>query len=420
MLVLALFLGTVIGIYPAIITGNVSVIRIIKGTNLPIGKSGFQNILVFIQLVISIGFIVSTFIFNKQLYFIRHKNLGFDKDKILNFNLYANGSMSKEDYNYFMEKSNVLKNTLLKYNSIKYASINSFLPSELNRNHSISFPGQSKDQEMGVFVISGDKDFTTTFNIQIISGEDRIRNFRFNGTFGYILNESAVEALGWQDPLDKQFSIFGPESPGRIIGVCKDFNYRSLHYKIGPCVIIIGEGGSQISLKIEGIKINETIANVGEKYKELFPESPFDYYFFDQDFNKMYKSEIKITGTSGAVTVFSLVIAGLGLFGLASFSTVQRTKEIGIRKVFGSSDFSIIWIFLKEIFWLVIFALIITTPLTIFILNNWLKNYAYKTTISWWIFPCVGLATLILSWLTIIYQAIKAGRKNPVDILRFE
>ena len=416
----SLILGLIIGIYPAIISENVPVLKIMNGSGISLRRSGLRNILVFVQLAISIGFIICTLLFNKQMHFIRNTDLGFNKDRIMNVRFYPSNIKSMEDIVRYRQSCIQFKDEALKYDKVLSASINAFQPATLNRNHVIDYPGRNKDDQLSMFVIAADKDFAKTFNIKILAGEDKIMNFVMSGTEGYILNESAVKALGWQEPLDRSFTIYHNGRYGRIIGVCSDFNYRSLHHAIGPCVIVLGEPGMTISLKLSGDGMPQTIEWIRKKYKSMFREVPFDYSFFEQDFDKMYKSEIKIAGTTEIVSILSMIIACLGLYGLTSFFTIQRKKEIGVRKVFGSSEFRIVWLFLREIGALVMIALIIMSPVSVYLLRSWLSNYAYKTAISWWIFPLVGLIVLAVSWLSIIYQAFMAARKNPVETLRYQ
>ncbi|MBS0000080.1 MAG: ABC transporter permease, partial [Cyclobacteriaceae bacterium] len=275
----AVFLGLVIGIYPAVYTSSASVSRILQGTSQQGKKSWFKNSLVVFQFIFSVIFIVSAIILNKQLHFIRHQQLGFDREHVFNISFFPVGIKSPEDLENYRIKTELFRNSLQDHSAIRAISINNFRPSTLNRNHGMNYENQPEDQVKSVFVISGDKDFADTYQIEILSGHEKIDNFEFNGTYGYILNESAVEAIGWDQPIDKFFSIFGEGTPGKVLGVCRDFHYRSFHHEIGPCVILLGEPGTQISLRTDGNHIENFIKFARQEYAGIFPGTPFEYFF---------------------------------------------------------------------------------------------------------------------------------------------
>jgi putative ABC transport system permease protein len=416
----AIILGLVIGIYPAVFTSSTSVSRILQGFGPRGKKSWFRNSLVVFQFIISVIFIFSAIILNKQLHFIRHQHLGFDREHVLNISFFPIGIKSRDDLEVYRSHTGQFKNSLENHTAIKASSINNFVPSTLNRNHGISFEGQLEDQFMSAFVISGDADFMDTYQIELISSAEKIDNFEYTGTYGYVLNESAAKAIGWEQPLDKFFSIFGPETPGRVIGVCRDFHYRSFHHQIGPCVILMGEPGRQISVRLSGDQVDNYLDYAKKEYEGIFPGSPFEYFFVDDDFDKLYKSEIRTIGAITIFTMISIIVACLGLYGLASYYTVQRTKEIGIRKVMGAAKHQIILLFFRQISLRVLIAILIGIPVSLLLANNWLKNFAYKTDINWWLIPLCGSLILIIAWLTIGYQTIKAAGKNPANTLRYE
>lgn len=419
MLIIAIIIGFLIGIYPALFTSSVPVSRVLKGIRQSGRKSWFRNTLVVFQFTISIFFILFAFILNKQLHYIRNKDLGFDRDHILSIRFFPVDIKTREDGELYRNKTIHFKNICSNYTTVSAASVNNFTPSTLNRNHGVTFEGQRDDQHFSVFVISGDKDFIRTYGIEMISSSDKIDHFEFNSTYGYILNESAVKAIGWDQAMDNFFSIFGPDKPGKVIGVCKDFHYRSFHHKIGPSVIILGEPGLQVSFRING-NPEAFISYAKKEYKQIFPDLPFEYIFFDQDFDKLYKSDFRTIRAISLFTIIAIVIACLGLYGLASFYTVQRTKEIGIRKVMGAAKRQIIIQFFREISFRIFIAILIATPIALILARNWLSNFVYKTQINWWILPLTWLGSIILAWFTISYQTLRAAGKNPVEILRYE
>jgi putative ABC transport system permease protein len=416
----AVILGLVIGIYPAVFTSSASVSRIFQGTSIKGKKSWFRNSLVVFQFIISVIFILSAIILNKQLHFIRHQHLGFDREHVLNISFFPVGIKSNDDLEKYRSRTEQYKNSLENHTALQISSINNFVPSTLNRNHGIFYEGQEEGQSMSVFVISGDHGFVDTYQIELITSRDYLDNFKYSGTYGYILNESAANALGWDHSLDKFFSVFGPDTPGRVIGVCRDFHYRSFHHEIGPCVIVLGEPGRQISVRLSGEQADSFINYAKKEYAGIFPDSPFEYFFVNDDFDKLYKSEIRTIGAITIFTAISIVIACLGLYGLASYYAVQRTREIGIRKVLGAARHQIILLFFREISLLLLIALVIGVPLSMILAIQWLNNFAYKTTLNWWIIPLTMLILLAISWFSIGYQTLKASGKNPVNVLRHE
>ncbi len=185
-------------------------------------------------------------------------------------------------------------------------------------------------------------------------------------------------------------------------------------------MIILGEPGSQVSFRLTGDQTDDLIDYARKEYARIFPDTPFEYFFVDDDFDQLYKSEIRTIGAITVFTLISMIIACLGLYGLASYYTVQRTKEIGIRKVMGAERYQIILMFFKEISLLILFAIVIGVPVSLILANNWLRNFAYKTEINWWVIPVAVFSILVISWITIGYQTLRATGKNPVNTLRYE
>jgi len=416
-----IFLTTIAsGIYPAIILSNYSAVSIVKGIFQGRRKATFRNILVILQFVISISFIIGTLTFTKQLYYIRNKNLGFSKDQVLNIRIFTNEIKDKNEIEAFYSKIDALKYELSSLQNVLISSNNNFNPANMNRRHGILWEGKKDDEQLSMFILSGDKYMIPMLGLELIEGEEKVKNFERKETDAYILNQSAMEALNWESYDGKFFSIFGEGRSGEVIGICKNFHYRSLHHVIGPCVIILSEYGSQISLKLQSSNYAENIDAVKRIYSKVFPNSPFEYYFLDQQFDKLYKSEIRMSRLVSYLTIVSIIIACLGIFGLSSYMTIQRTKEIGIRKVMGSSASKIIYMLTSDVVRWVIVSFIISVPLTYYFLKQWLENFAYKTPLSWWIFMLGAITVSLIALLTVIYQAVKAALKNPTEALRYE
>ena len=417
---LVLFISIASGIYPAIILSKFSPVSVVKGTFSGRKKATFRNILVVIQFVISISFIIGTFIFTKQLNFIRNKNLGYNKEQILNIRIFTNDIKSKEDIASFYLKIDALKYELGILSEVLISSNNHFNPTTMSRRHGLTWEGKKDDEYLSAFIITGDKEMISMLELELLEGEEQVRDFEKRGTDAYVINEAAMDRLNWDSFDGKFFSIFGKDRPGEVIGVCKNFNFRSLHHEIGPCVIILSEYGTQISLKVQSNDYVNTITDVKKIYGQIFPNSPFEYYFLDQEFDKLYKTEIRTSSAVSYLTLISIIIACMGIFGLSSYIAIQRTKEIGIRKVMGSSVGQIIYMLTSNVVRWVLVSFIIAAPLTYYFLNQWLENFSYKTDLSWWVFVGGAVAVMLIALLTVIFQSVRAAMKNPTEALRNE
>ncbi len=424
--VLTFFFGLVIiislasGIYPAILLSRYSPENVIKGIFGGRKKAIFRNILVTIQFVISVSFIIGTLIFARQMNFIRTKNLGYNKEQVLNIRIFTNEIKDKGELETFFSKIDALKNELGNLSAVKFSSNNSFNPVTMNRRHGVSWEGMMDDDELSMFVLSGDENMIPLLEMKLIDGEDKVSDFEKTSIDAYIVNEAAMKALNWDSYEGKFFSIFGKDSPGEVIGICNDFHYRSLHHEIGPTVIILSEHGQQVSLKIQSNDLRGTIEATHQIYKEIFPKSPFEYYFLDQEFDKLYNSEIRMARAVSYLTIISIIIACMGIFGLSSYMAIQRTKEIGIRKVMGSTVGQIIYILTYEVIKWVALAFVIAAPLTYYFISKWLDNFSYKTSLPLWIFVLGAVIVILIALVTVMFQSVRAALKNPTEALRYE
>jgi putative ABC transport system permease protein len=255
----------------------------------------------------------------------------------------------------------------------------------------------------------------------MIEGKDFVKKFKSDDGYAYVLNESAVKHIGWKTALGKAFSIYGQERRRYIVGVTEDFHFRSLHHSIDPCAMIVNEEyGRQLSLRINTPDLKATINALRNKWKELVPYLEFDYYFLEDNYNKLYRSEIKSGQLIIYFTLLCIFIACLGLFGLASFLARQKTKEIGIRKVFGASVSTITLDLTGKFIRLVIVANLLSWPIAYFVLNNWLQNFTYRIDINILAFLLAAFLSFMISLFTVSYQSIKAAMANPIDSLRYE
>jgi hypothetical protein len=262
-------------------------------------------------------------------------------------------------------------------------------------------------------------DFVKTMKIEIIQGRDFSKDYGTDSV-GYLINESALQKIGYKDPIGKRLTFWGTK--GTIVGVIKDFHFQSMRKRIEPLILRLKdrEDWGTALIKTEAGKTKNALAGLELLCKELNPKFPFTYYFADEEFNKIYKSEQVIDKLSNYFAFLAIFISCLGLLGLAMFTAEQRTKEIGIRKVLGASVSGLFALLSKEFLQLVTIALLIASPLAWWAMNKWLQDYNYRTDISWWVFVAAGLLALMIALITVSFQAMKAALMNPVKSLRAE
>jgi putative ABC transport system permease protein len=266
--------------------------------------------------------------------------------------------------------------------------------------------------------IAVDHDFLETFQIELKQGRNFLESSPFNIRGGYILNEAAVEEIGWENPIGKQFRIIGD---GTVVGIVKDFHFTSLHKKIVPMAMFMYPSSFEyFAVRIRPENVEDTLNFLRAKWIELTSSQYFQYSFLDEDYDNLYRAEMRLSRILGTVTFLSIFIACLGLFGLASFIVERRTKEIGIRKVLGAPLSKITLLLTKEFALWVIAANLIAWPAAYYFMQKWLQNFAYRIPISLWMFLFSGILALMIALLTVSYQAVKAALADPVETLRYE
>ena len=406
-----LFIGILSGIYPALLISNYEPALILKGALSNKKKSLLRNILVVIQFSIAVFFIIGSFISLKQLDLLKNKNLGIDKELIINVPLPSK---------YLQSKSKEIKSEFLKYSNILKASVNTFQMGNVNWHQSIYWDGQTDKEKTSMYLIAVDKDFFETYNISFIEGKEAAYNFTSDSTYGFVLNQSALKEVGWKNAAGKRLGFFPDLSKETALGVVSDFNFRSLRHKIEPCVMFVYNTGNQISVKITNHNIPATLKYLKAVFERFAPGVPFEYSFVDDTYYQLYNTERISSNAVLFFAVLSILIASMGLFGLVSFMVVQRTKEIGIRKVLGASVSQSIHLLLKEFVALVLLANIIIWPIAYYFMNKWLQDFAYRIDIGWWVFVLSGIIALVITLATVSFQAVKAATANPVEALRYE
>ena len=413
LIALTLFTGMIAGSYPALYLSSFRPIVVLKGFTSK-GKSGamFRKVLVVFQFSLSIILIIGTIIIFKQLSFIQDRDIGLQNDNVIFIRM-------KGEVN---EKFEVLKPILLTNPKIEYVSRTSSLPFMVNSNTgSIDWDGKAEEEDILISYSSVDYDFEKTMGMNMAEGRYFSEEYGTDSS-AVVINENAAKVLGLENPVGSWLSWGGGEdSRFTIIGVVKDYNFEHMSEEISPLAIFEAPEYCQfILIKLNKSDVKATIASIEEKWDEVFPNYPFAYTFMDDRYGEMYEREEKSGELFKYFAFLAIFISSLGLFGLTSFLAEQKTKEIGIRKVLGSSVSGIVMIMSKEFIMLIIIANIIAWPLSWYLGRQLLDGYAYRTEMSWWIFLGATLISFTIAFLTISYQSIKAARSKPVDALRYE
>ena len=411
------------GLYPAFVLSSFKPIMVLKGKFSSSGKGiVFRKALVIGQFSITVALIIGSMVVIRQLRFMSNKELGFNMDQVL---LIDPPQLTERDST-FESKVNSFKEELKQLPAIKNAATSWSVPGgDIGRSFNVRQADSATTNRFTVRHTAVDYDFLNLYGVKLLAG----RNFTpadlnadWEKLHNTILNRSAVKLLGFSSPeaaIGK--AILSGDKRWDVIGVVEDYHQKSLRYPLEPIRFMPAYStNSVISVKMGATDVSKTIDAIKRTYESFFPGNLFDYTFLNERFNRQYQNEQLFGKAFGIFSTLAIIVAGLGLFGLAMFSTIQRTKEIGVRKVLGASIPDILVLVSKDFLLLVVIASVIAFPVAWYAMNSWLENFAYRININWWVFAAAGLSALFIAMITVSVQALKAAVANPVKSLRTE
>jgi putative ABC transport system permease protein len=375
-----------------------------------------QGLVVF-QFGVSLVLIISTLVVSHQLKHMQNQELGFEKERVLAVELLK---VPRRD---FIENYESIRQQAQGLPGVQQVAGTAALPGHTGWGGQLVWvEGRPREQTVTLEVITVDHDYAKTLDLKIKSGRDYSREFGTDATTGVLLNETACRAFGWtpEEAVGQKLGTSGMES-GEVIGVLADYHQHGLQQKIKPVLTFIAPYAFRyMALRLAPGDLSASVAQVEQFWKSRFPGYPFEYFFLDEDFNRQYKAEQRLARIFTVFASLAILIACLGLFGLATFTAQRRVKEIGVRKVLGAGTGSIVGLLTKDFLKLVLVAILVASPVAWYAMDTWLQDFAYRIDIPWWAFVASGVLAVAVAFATIGFQSIKAALMNPVKSLRSE
>lgn len=417
---IVLVIAFLAGSYPALILSSFQPIKVLKGVFRNSGSGAvMRKSLIVFQFMISVFLIISTFAIQKQMHYIQNKNLGFNRENVIVL----------ETDQKIVKQYPALRNEFRNNPDILAVSKSYETPVTIRGGYTVYRGDQSEKSEINATGNPVDEEYVKVNKLEMLTGADFTQQDVINASndeteknqYKFLINESCARALGWspQEAIGKKIFL-GSDRPGEVKGVLRDFHYASLHTKVQPLVLFPGGWSSTIMIRTTGTKTASTLAYLEAKWKAIAPHRPFEYRFMDEDFQKLYVSEMRMSKVFGIFSGIAIVLACLGLFGLSAYSAQQRLKEIGVRKVLGASILQIVVLLSESFLKLVLIAFLISVPVAWYATHMWLSDFAYRTDIGIGIFVIAALIVVMITLLTVSVQSIRAAMSNPVKSLANE
>lgn len=411
--VIVIVTGILAGLYPSFVMAAFQPVTVLKGMHKSMNsKISLRRAMVVVQFTVSLILLIGTFIISDQLEYMRNKNMGFEKDEVIMIPTGGVPTMAR-DYPAFKDEL-TRQSPVTSVTSLSHDIGQSALPY-------LPMKVEGEEDEQMLPIMNVGYDFLETFKIQMKSGRFFDRANPGDSTLAFVINESAAKALNWSDPIGRKISFgVGGVPNSTVIGVIQDFNFDPLRNKVGPLVMCFSAASGNIAVKIKPGDYTQVIAGIQKTWQQLFPATPFSFYFLNEGLDKTYEAEEKLATVFTYFCGLAIFVASLGLFALASFSAEQRLREIGIRKVLGASEPGLVFMLYKEFLLLILISFLVASPFAYYFFNGWLDSFAYHVDIGILSFLLSVVFITIIALLTVGYQSISAARANPVKVLRGE